>query len=280
MTIQKILSAALATVLAAGLAFAQPKPKSQKEVDAIMAIQNAADPDARIAAVENLLTKFADTEFKGFALMIAAASAQQKNDFEKMVVYAERTLEADPKNFQAMLMLSSGLASRTREHDLDREEKLGRAEKLANQAMEIAKTAAKPNPQLTDEQWEAARKDVIAQGHESMGQAAMVRKKYDVAAQQWKIAMEGASTPDPAIMVRLADAYNRMNKPDEAIAVLDKLNAMPEVDARIKAAATEQRNQAVKVKGGGATAPKPTPTAPNSATPTPVPSPSPAPVKP
>src|SRR5919112_5979891 len=101
MKIYTLLKTAAALILAAGLALAQPKPKSQKEVDAIMAIQNAQEPAARIAAVENLLTKFADTEFKPYALMVAAASAQQMNDFEKMVIYAERTLEADPKNFQS-----------------------------------------------------------------------------------------------------------------------------------------------------------------------------------
>ena len=269
MTIRTILKSAAAVMLAATMAFAQPKPKSQAEVDAIMAIQNAQDPAARIAAAENLLTKFADTEFKGFALMIAAASAQQMNDFEKMVVYSERTLEADPKNFQAMLMLAGGLAQRTREHDLDREEKLGRAEKLANQAIEIAKTAAKPNPQLTDEQWEAAKKDVISQGYEALGQAAMVRKKYDVAAQNWKTAIETAASPDPGTMVRLAAAYNQMNKPDEAIAVLDKLNTVPDVHPQIKAAATEQRNNAVKMKGAGPAAAKPA--APASAAPAQVP---------
>lgn len=274
MTIRTILTSAAALVLTAAISFAQPKPKSQKEVDAIMAIQNATDPAARIAAVENLVTKFADTEFKSFALMIAAASAQQMNDYEKMVVYSERTLEADPKNYQAMLMLSGGLAQRTREHDLDKEEKLGRSEKLANQAIEIIKTSPKPNPQITDEQWEAAKKDATAQAYEALGQAAMVRKKPDVAAQNWKMAVEGAASPDPATMVRLAAAYNQMNKPDEAIAVLDKLNAMPEVHPQIKSAATEQRNVAVKLKGGAGAA-KPAATPAPTATPTPAAPPAP-----
>jgi hypothetical protein len=201
MTIRTLLKSTATLALAATVTFAQPKPKSQKEVDAIMAIQNATEPAARIAAVDNLLEKFADTEFKSFALMVAAASAQEMNDFEKMVVYAERTLEADPKNFQAMLMLAGGIAQRTREHDLDREEKLGRVEKLANQAKDIVATAVKPNPQLTDEQWEGAKKDVTAQAYEALGQAAMVRKKYDVAAQNWKTAVDTAATPDPATMV-------------------------------------------------------------------------------
>lgn len=260
MTIRTLLKTAAAVALTATLAFAQPKPKSQKEVDAIMAIQNAADPGARIAAVENLLTKFADTEFKSFALMVAAASAQQMNDFEKMVIYAERTLEADPKNFQSMLMLAGGIAQRTREHDLDREEKLGRVEKLCAQAMDVVKTAPKPNPDLTDEQWEGAKKDVTAQAYEALGQAAMVRKKYDVAAQNWKLAVDTAASPDPATIVRLANAYNQMMKADESLAVLDKLKTMPDVHPQIMAAANEQRNNAVKIKGAAKPAATPAPT--------------------
>ena len=105
---------------------------------------------------------------------------------------------------------------------------------------------------LSDADWEQARKDVAAQGYEALGQIAMVRKKYDVAAQNWKTAMDTAANPDPATMVRLASAYNQLGKPDEAIAVLDKLNTMTEVHPQIKSAATEQRNNAVKIKAGGA----------------------------
>jgi tetratricopeptide (TPR) repeat protein len=262
MKMRSIWTVTVSVLLIASMAFAQPKPKSQKEVDALMAIQNATDPDVRIAAVEDLLTKFADTEFKAFALMMAAASAQQKNDFEKLVIYAERTLEADPKNFQAMLMLAGGLTQRTREHDLDREEKLGRAEKYANQAIEIVKTATKPNDQLTDEQWEGAKKDVTAQAYEALGQAAFVRKKYDVAIQQWKAAVDTAANPDPATVVRLANAYNLQGKPDEAIAAIDKINTMTDVHPQIKAAADETRKSAQKLKAGEVKAPAPQTTAP------------------
>ncbi len=264
---------AAASALLASIAFAQPKPKSQKEVDALMAIQNAQDPNARIAAVDSLLTKFADTEFKSWALYIATASAQQLNDYEKMVIYGERTLEADPKNFSVMTMLANGTAQRTKEFDLDKEEKLNRASKFAEGALEALKTAAKPNPQLTDEQWEQAKKDSAAEAHAALGQIAIVRKKYDVAVSEYKQAVEGAATPEPANLVRLANSYNLSGKPDEAIAVLDKLKTMPEVHPAIQNAANAERNAAVKLKGSGAAAPaKPAAPAP-TATPAPTPAP-------
>jgi tetratricopeptide (TPR) repeat protein len=260
---------AISFALVAGLALgqAQPKPKSQKEVEAIQAIFSAQDPDSRIAAAEKLLTDFADTEFKAIALQVAAASAQQKNDFEKMVVYAERTLEADPKNYAAMLMLANGIAQRTREFDLDKEEKLARSEKYAKSAMDIVKTAEKPRADIPDADWDNAKKSYLAQGYEALGLSAMVRKKYGDAATQFQAALD--ASPEPATVVRLAAAYNLAKQPDQAIAALDKLNTMADVHPTIKSAAAQERNNAVKLKGGaGAGAAKPAVTPTPGAVPT------------
>jgi tetratricopeptide (TPR) repeat protein len=259
-----LLRAAGALVLIAGLAFAQkpakqPKPKSQKEVEAINAIFSATDPDARIAAAENLLAKFSDTEFKAVALQVAAASAQQKNDFEKMVIYSERTIEADPQNYPAMLMLANGIAQKTREFDLDKDEKLQRAEKYAKQSIELINAAEKPRPDITDEQWAGAKKDYLAQAHEALGLCAMVRKKYDVAANEFKTSTEVSPAPDQATMVRLAAAYNLSGKPDSALPVLDKVMALPDLNPQIKQVAQNEKVNAMKLKSGGA---KPAATSP------------------
>jgi tetratricopeptide (TPR) repeat protein len=227
----------------------QPMPKSKGELEAIQAMFNAQDPDSRIAAADNLITKYADTDFKAIALQFAAASYQQKNDYTKMTVYAERTLEADPKNYMAMLMLAQGLAQHTRENDLDKEEKLAQAEKYARSAIDTVKDTAKPNPQITDEQWEGAKKDFMSQGHEALGMVAMVRKKFDVASTEFKAALEGASQPDPATMVRLGSAYNQNKMHDAAIAVLDKVMAMPDVHPQIKQFAQAERVRAFQGKG-------------------------------
>ncbi|MBM3810781.1 MAG: tetratricopeptide repeat protein [Acidimicrobiia bacterium] len=226
----------------------QPQAKSQKEMEAVQAIFAAPDAAARIKAADDLLLKFADTEFKAVALQVAAASAQEMNDFEKMVLYAERTLEVDPKNYASMLMLASGIAQRTREHDLDKEEKLARSEKYAKEALEILNAAPKPRPDITDEQWDAAKKDFMAQAHEAMGLSAMVRKKYDDAITQFKTAVEMGATPDPATKVRLASVYNSAGKYDEAIAVLDALLAEQDLHPTIRQFASQEKLKAATGK--------------------------------
>src|SRR6059036_2760281 len=124
---KRILSMMAAFLAAAALVLAQ-KPKSQKEVEALLAIQ--------------------------------------KGDSAKAIIYAERALEADPKYYLAMLLLSGELARSTREFDLDKEEKLARSEKYAKSAIELAGNAPKMNPNIPDDQWAGIKKDFVSQAHE------------------------------------------------------------------------------------------------------------------
>ncbi len=238
-----------AAVLSTAMAFQkQPQPKSQKELDALKAMFNATSCDAIIPAAETLLTTFADTDFKSLALFMEADCYGRKNDFAKAVVYGERAVEADPKNYQALLLLARQYAAHTTENDLDKEEKLTKAAKYANDAVPIVNAAPKPNPGLADDKWEGLKKDYLSQSHEALGMIADVRKKYDVAASEYKQAVDGAATPDPATMVRYAIAQEKLGKFDEAIATLDKVIADPNAVPVVKQYATNEKAKATKMK--------------------------------
>ena len=105
-----------------------------------------ADPDKAIAAAENLITKFADTDFKAIALYIEADAYERKGDFNRMQIFAERALEADPRDFRAALMLAKHFAIHTGPNDLDREEKLGKGEKYAHHGHRHDEDSAQAQP--------------------------------------------------------------------------------------------------------------------------------------
>ena len=217
--------------------------------------QSATDPDARLKAIENVLTNFADTEFKVALLQDAMFIEQRKNDFTQVVFYGERILEADPKNAIALVTLAGETARHTREFDLDKEEKLAKAEKYAKDGIEAAKTMPKPRADIPDAQWENVRKDVQAQAYEAMGMAASLRKKYDDAVADYKQALDTQSTPDPATMVRLGQAYVDGGKFDEAAATFDKALNSPNLSPQVKAVAEAKKAEVAKKKAAGA--PKP-----------------------
>lgn len=227
---------------------AQPKAKSQKELNAFMAIQQAQTVDARIEAADKFVTSFADSQLKSLALTMAAQAAEQKNDAPKAIAYADSALEADPHNYQAMLVVSGELAKNTRENDLDKEEKLAKSEKMSHDAIAAIDEAQKPNPQITDEQWAGYKKDMASQAHENLGLAALARKKYDVAIAEFKTSVDSAATPDPSTWVRLAAAYDQGGQPDQGIAVLDKVLAMPNLNPIVKQFATAEKARAQQAK--------------------------------
>ena len=232
-----------------------PAPKTQKELDALKAWQAATNPDDRIKAIENVLTNFVDTEFKIVLLEDAMQLEQRKRDFAQVVFYGERLLEADPKNAFALVTLAGETARHVREFDLDKEEKLAKADKYATAALEAAKTMPKPRPDITDQQWEGARKDMQGQAYEALGQTALLRKKFDDSIADYKKALEVESTQDPATWVRLGQAYEDSGKFDEAIQAFDKAINTPEVNPQVKSVAEAKKAEVAKRKAAGSKPP-------------------------
>jgi tetratricopeptide (TPR) repeat protein len=256
MSRKSILTLILGLTACAGLTLAQsinpkqPQPKSQKEVEAIMAMFQATGPKERIDAAMALITGFADTDFKATAFYLAAFSARDLGDSANMIVYSEKALEFDKQNYGAMLLLAQALAQQTREFDLDKEEKLGRSEKLAKDAIQMVSTAPKPNPEATDEQWEAGKKDFMAQGHEALGLAALARKNYAVCAENFGLAAGMSIQVDPAVLVRQANCLRQDKKLDEALAAIEKVLASEGVHPQVRSAATEEKIIINKMKAG------------------------------
>jgi tetratricopeptide (TPR) repeat protein len=227
---------------------AQPKPPAPDELKALQEIANAKTVETRVAAVDSFVTSFPKSEYRNFALTMAAEAYESGGNSTKAIIYYQQALEANPKDYNAMLMLAAETARTTREFDLDKEEKLSKAEKYAKDGLALIPGATKPNPQVTDAQWDALKKDDMARGHEALGMIALARKKYDDAAGEFKQATETAAEPQPATFIRLGGAYTDAGKPDQAIAALDKALAMSNLPDQIKKVAQSEKERAEKAK--------------------------------
>jgi tetratricopeptide (TPR) repeat protein len=245
-----ILASMALIALGAACLLGQAKKVSKAEADAYNAMVTAAgsgDNDATIKAADELTTKFSDTQFKSVALMLEARAYQAKGDDDRAQVYAEQCMAADPKGFQAPLLVGETIVRHTRENDLDKDEKLAKAEKDLNLTIENAKVAEKPNPNLPDAQWEEAKKFTIAEAQADLGRVSMLRKKYADAIAPLQAAAD--ADPQPAYMVWLASSQQQAGKNDDAIATVDKLLAQPNLDPRFRQAATTVKLDAAKAKG-------------------------------
>jgi tetratricopeptide (TPR) repeat protein len=256
----RMIPLAVAVCIAATSLFAQsaspfpPKPKSRKEAEAVSAVINAQlkGPDALIAAATDLLTRYADTEYKGWAFYVMAVAADQKRDLINVVVYGEQCIAADPMNFGAMALMSRAIAQSTKKYDLDKAEKIARAQKLAKDAIELSKkNPPKPNPQLSDEQWAAALAELVGAAYEGLAYAAMPDEKWDECAANLKLGLDNSPHPDPALMVRMGYCYRLAKNYDAATAAFDRAIADPNTSEAVKQAAMQQKKFTEQARAAG-----------------------------
>jgi tetratricopeptide (TPR) repeat protein len=226
----------------------QPKPKSAAEGKAVNAIISAAnDPDATIKAAEDLLTKYADTDFKEYALTMEARAYQQKRDEVNAQIFAERVLQINPKSYTMEVLLAEVIIPSIKEHDLDRKEKLTKCTTLLSDSIENVKVAAKPNAQVSDADWAGAQKFAIGEAHNGLGMLALIDKKWDDAIKEFQLALENDPEQD-AYATRLASAELSAGKYPDCIAICDKLLAKPTLNPQIKNVVTNIRNTAASRK--------------------------------
>lgn len=221
---RRMLTLALAASLWAAVLSAQVPFKSPEEEAAFAAVQSAASAEARAAAGEAFISKFPRSPAVGLAQYMTMLSYQQMNDFDNMLLYGEMVLES--VNQPGMLVgtlisLAGAIPSRTREFDLDKEEKLGKAEDYAKRAMALIPTLAKMDPNMTDDEWLVTQKEFMSQCHDALGGVALKREDFAAAEDSLRKALELAAEPVPFTMYNLATALSKQNRRDEALAMAD-----------------------------------------------------------
>lgn len=227
-----IAAACVVAMAAPGFAWQQMRPKSQKEAQAVQAMLQAQSPDDRIKAANDLITNFADTQFKPYALFVEADAYFQKNDADKAIVFGEQAIDADPKNYQAQVLVAKAYASTTHNNDLDKADKIAKIEKDGKDALANLASAAKPNPSLPDDQWNQIKTDLQGQAYYALGIAAIYGGKTDDANTDFQKVAE--MDQDPTDLIRGARAYMDAKKPDQALPLLDKAAASPQANAQVK----------------------------------------------
>jgi tetratricopeptide (TPR) repeat protein len=245
----------IAAALATGALVMVAQQMTAAEQQGIAAIQEAAKGgiDAMAAAVDEFVLKFPKSPARAFALSATADQYEGRGNSDKAVIYYQRTIEADPKNYYAMIMLASEIAKGTKEFEIDeaaKTAKLNKAEKYANDGLALLVTAPKPNPDGSDQDWANLKKDDEARGHEALGMIAMARKKYDTAVSEFKRASEGGAGPQPTAMIRLSGAYNEQHKYAESIAELEKVLAIKDLPDAYKNVANNLIKAATEAKDG------------------------------
>ena len=244
------VAASVAAVALPILAQQAPKPKSQKEVDALKKVQadaQAGNADQEIQDINAVLENFADTEYKDMLLNMAMEAAQKKGDYGQTVAFGQQIIQGNPNDITGRVSLAETIAQHTKDTDLDKDKSVKQIQDYANKALELLKSTDTPPAGVPPEKWPDFKKQLTSQAYDSLGQAAEIDKKYPDAITQYKASLDSQPTNSVA-MVRLAKAYNENKQYDEAIATADKAMAVPDAPPQVKQFAQAQKDAATKMK--------------------------------
>jgi len=202
----------------------QPQAKTQEEYKAFMtAVQKPTPSDAEQAARE-FEVKYPDSELISLLFYQVMAQYQKADNAEKTIEMGRKAIQHDPENTAALILTGMVLSERTRESDIDRDEKLAEAQKDVTKALDNAQQGKfRIAANATPEQTEAFKNTVTYMAYAALGQIDLV-KKNDAAAEQNlnKALAIPQGQQDALTWLRLSLALDHQNKYPDALNAANK----------------------------------------------------------
>jgi tetratricopeptide (TPR) repeat protein len=249
-------AAPAAGTTAAPAAKRPPQAKTQPEFDAYnAAAANKTDPAALEKAADDFATKFPDSELRILLYQNAMRLYQSANNFEKMEAMGRKVLTFDGDNPEALVMVAEVIAERTRDSDIDKDQRLGEAATMAKKATETVDTDVQVPAGTPQEKIDAYKSYLRSSAYSSLGTIEFKKENYPAAQDFLQKSIDAfPSSPDPAVVLRLALALDKQQKYPEALKVANRAVDISKDIPAILTPAQRERDRLQQLTGGAAPA--------------------------
>jgi|SRR5271163_4394541 len=232
-----------------------PQAKTQPEFDAWKAASANTDPAALEKAADDFATKFPDSELRILLYQTAMRLYQNVNNPDKTEAMGRKVLSLDGDYPEALVVVSEVIAEKTRDTDIDRDQRLGEAATMAQKALKTIDTDITASPGTPQDKIDAYKAGLRSQSYSILG--AIDYKKEDFAAAQSDLqkAIDAyPSDPQAVDVLRLALALDKQQKYPEALKMADKAVAMTQDNTAIGTPARRERERLQQLTGSAAPA--------------------------
>lgn len=194
-----------------------PQAKTQPEYDDFKAATSSTDPAAVEKAANDFATKYPDSELRVVVYKAAMQRYQQANNGDKMMEMAQKVLSYDPDDPEALIAVAQVLAERTRDTDLDKDQRLAEAKKDAERALGTIDTDV-PTIGYPPEQLAAYKGFLRSNAYAVIGTLASNAKDWPEAESNLRKSIDAFPQQlDSVAVLRLAVALDMQNKIPEAL---------------------------------------------------------------
>ncbi|HXM20066.1 MAG TPA: hypothetical protein VN948_02220 [Terriglobales bacterium] len=249
-----------------------PQAKTQPEFDAYnAAVANQKDPAATEKAADDFAAKFPDSELRVLLYKASMRGYQNANNGDKMSEMAQKLLKLDPDDPEALIAVSEVIAERTRETDLDKDQRFDQAKKYAQHALETIDTDVPIPANAPQNQIDAYKGLLRSSAFSVLGTIEYSQEKYADAEGYFRKSIDAyPAQPDPVVVLRLALALDKQARYPDALKEANRAVELTQEGTAAGTTARHERDRLVQLTGGvspGSGGPPPASKPPASATP-------------
>ncbi|MGC2150973.1 MAG: hypothetical protein WA618_02940, partial [Terriglobales bacterium] len=167
-----------------------PQAKTQPEYDAYKAAAANTDAAALEKAAADFATKFPDSELRILLYRTDMGLYQAANNAEKTEEIGRKVLAIDPDDPTALTIVSDVIALRTRDTDVDRNQRYDEGMKMAQRSITTVDTDVMVPPGTPQERIDAFKAQTRAQAYSTMGMIEYNRSSFPAAQEDFQKAVD------------------------------------------------------------------------------------------
>jgi tetratricopeptide (TPR) repeat protein len=231
-----------------------PQAKTQPEFDAYKAaMANPNDALAMEKTADDFAAKFPDSELRILLYRVAMHAYQTANNADKMMEMGRKVLALDPDDPEALSGVAQVLAERTRDTDLDKDQRWQEALGMCEKALQTVDTDVAAPPGTPQDKIDAYKNFLRSNVYLVMGSVQYNQTKYaDAQASLQKSIDVFPSQPDPVAVLRLALAFDKQEKYADALKYATQAVGMTQENTSLGTAARHEHDRLAQLTGAAA----------------------------
>ncbi len=229
-----------------------PQAKTQDEFAAYKAAVALTDAAAQEKAADDFAKKFPDSELRALLYKSVMHSYQQANNADKMMEMAQKILTYDADDPEALLGVAQVLAERTRDTDLDKDQRLAEARKDAQRALVTIDTDV-PSAGYPPDQLNAYKGFLRSEAYAIVGTLDFNAKAWANAEGNLRKSIDAyPQQVDPIAVFRLSVALDMQNRYPEALKYANQAVDLTKEGTNAGDAARKEKERLTQLTGSGA----------------------------
>jgi len=227
-----------------------PQLKSKQEQDAYNAAAANTDPAGLEKAADDFATKFPDSEVRVLLYEQGMRLYQNANNADKTDAMGRKVLSLDSDNPEALVTVAEVVAERTRDSDIDKDQRYAEAMTMAKKATETVDTdisipANTPQPQI-----DKYKGLLRSNAYSILGTIEFKKDNFAAAQEDLQKSIDVyPSEPDPVVVLRLALALDKQQKYPEALKVANRAVELTQDNTTVGTPARRERERLQQLTG-------------------------------